>query len=277
MKNIFAALFIFIAFTANAQYYYKDIIGVKESADIIKHYKLNNVRKVVLVSYDADGTKSDDFFVEQTFIPSSQILKTVTRSGVSDGSVLTSYSDDKGNIVKTIDSSESLVSTTIYNYNDAGLLSSIVSTSADNVKGFIITEEHLWEYQNGKIWRMLRIKDKIDTSFVQFKFDEAGNIIEENSIRKGVATQPVFYYYDGNNRLTDIVRFNNKSKRLLPEYLFEYSPANQVIQKITVPSNSSNYLIWRYQYDNNGLKIKEAIYNKQKELTGKIEYQYIKG
>jgi hypothetical protein len=62
--------------------------------------------------------------------------------------------------------------------------------------------------------------------------------------------------------------------KLLPEYMFEYSPANQVIQKITVPANSNNYLIWRFQYNNQGLKTKEAIYNKQKQLTGKIEYQY---
>ena len=56
--------------------------------------------------------------------------------------------------------------------------------------------------------------------------------------------------------------------------MFEYSPANQVIQKITVPSNSDNYLIWRYQYNGQGLKTKEVIYNKQKQLTGKIEYAY---
>jgi YD repeat-containing protein len=56
--------------------------------------------------------------------------------------------------------------------------------------------------------------------------------------------------------------------------MFEYSASNQVIQKITVPSNGSQYLIWRYQYDERGLKIKEAIYNKQKQLTGKIEYLY---
>jgi YD repeat-containing protein len=59
--------------------------------------------------------------------------------------------------------------------------------------------------------------------------------------------------------------------------MFEYSANNQVIQKITVPSNNSEYLIWRYQYDANGLKTKEAIYNKQKQLTGKIDYVYQKG
>ncbi len=124
---------------------------------------------------------------------------------------------------------------------------------------------------------MLRIKNKSDTTLIQFKLDEQGNVVEEQSIRKNVKSDPVYYYYDAQNRLTDIVRFNQKARRLLPEYMFEYSSANQVIQKITVPSNNSDYLIWRYQYDASGLKIKEAIYNKQKQLSGKIEYVYQRG
>ncbi|HWJ30170.1 MAG TPA: hypothetical protein VNS32_26785, partial [Flavisolibacter sp.] len=91
---------------------------------------------------------------------------------------------------------------------------------------------------------------------------------------RGVTTQPVYYYYNSNNQLTDIVRYSNRAKRLLPEYMFEYSSTGQVIQKITVPENSSDYLIWRYQFDTRGLKTKEVIYNKQKQVTGKVEYQY---
>ena len=124
---------------------------------------------------------------------------------------------------------------------------------------------------------MLRIKNGRDTSFVHFKLDDKNNITEEQSTRNGIKSDPVYYYYDAQNRLTDIVRYSAKARRLLPEYMFEYSAANQVIQKITVPSNNSEYLIWRYQYDANGLKIKEAIYTKQKQLTGKIEYVYQKG
>ena len=74
--------------------------------------------------------------------------------------------------------------------------------------------------------------------------------------------------------MTDVVRYNKKAKRLLPDYMFEYSDANQVIQKITVPASGSDYLIWRYQYDAKGLKIREACFDRQKQLTGKIEYNY---
>jgi hypothetical protein len=76
--------------------------------------------------------------------------------------------------------------------------------------------------------------------------------------------------------LTDVVRYNDRAKQLLPEYMFEYSASDQVIQKITVPSNNSDYLIWRYQYNPQGLKIKEVVYSKhdKRNPLGKIEYQY---
>jgi hypothetical protein len=272
MKSLPLILFSLFAASSQAQYYYKDIIGTKETADLIKNYRNNKVTRVLLTSYDAENTKSDDFYVEQLY--SNQVLKTVTRSGVTDESILISYSDVNGNVLRTVDSSETMTSTSTYNYTSDGQLLSVVSNSTDSSHKTSQTEEHLWEYNNGKISRMLRIKDKKDTAYITFKFDDKGNIIEEQSTRKGISSEPVYYYYDNNNRLTDIVRYNNKARRLLPEYLFEYSPANQIIQKITVPANGSDYLIWRYQYDNRGLKIKEAVYNKQKQLTGKIEYQY---
>ncbi|MBD0286638.1 MAG: hypothetical protein ICV79_14595 [Flavisolibacter sp.] len=275
MKTLFIALLTSIGLPTFAQYYYKDIIGTKETEMMINAYRNNKVTRVVLNSYDADGTKSDDFFVEQVYAPATQTLRTITRSGVTDESILISIINAKGQVIKTVDSSEALISTTFYNYNDDDLLTSVVISSSDTNRTVMQQEEHRWEYDNGKINRMLRIKNGTDTTYVQFKLDEKGNIVEEQSLHKGVKSDPVYYYYDAQNRLTDIVRYNNKVRRLLPEYMFEYSPANQVIQKITVPANSSDYLIWRYQYDARGLKVKEAVYNKQKQLTGKIEYQYL--
>jgi hypothetical protein len=274
MKILAILVSLFTNSFVQAQYYYKDIVGTRETAELIKHYKANNVSRVVINSYDAENTKNDDFYVEQFYDPSTQVLRTVTRSGVSDASVLISYTDGSGNVVKTIDSSETSISTTVYVYDPKGLLLTVNSSSADTSNA-AQTEEHIWKYENNNVKSMLRIKNGRDTTVVAFKSDEAGNISEETSTSKGVQSEPVYYYYDNNNRLTDIVRFNKKAKRLLPEYMFEYSTSNQVIQKITVPANGSDYLIWRYQYNNNGLKTKEAVYNKQKQLTGKIEYEYV--
>ena len=62
--------------------------------------------------------------------------------------------------------------------------------------------------------------------------------------------------------------------------MFEYDDKNQVIQRITVlatvryDTKMPDYLIWRYGYDDKGLRTKEVLYGKEKELKGKIEYSY---
>ncbi|MGN6400488.1 MAG: hypothetical protein ACTHMD_08545 [Flavisolibacter sp.] len=274
MKSFLSAIVLLISCSASAQYYYQDIVGTKETSAIMKAYRDNKVNRVVLTSYDENNTRSADFYVEQLFSAANQTLKTTTRSDMDHASVLTSYLDSNNNVIKTMDSSNIVTTITNYTYNPAGLLISITSFSSDSSKRTTESEQHVWQYDNNKIARMLRIKNATDTTYVDFKLDAAGNIIEEQETRRGVKSPSIYYYYDNNNRLTDIVRYNNKAKRLLPEYMFEYSPSNQVIQKITVPSNNDNYLIWRYQYNGQGLKTKEVIYNKQKQLTGKIEYQY---
>jgi|AntDryMetagUQ255_1029468.scaffolds.fasta_scaffold07032_1 antitoxin component YwqK of YwqJK toxin-antitoxin module len=275
MKIFLTSAILCLSFFSNAQYYYSDIIGTKETAAILRLYQQNKVSRVVLNSFDADGMKSEGFYVDQVFSPSAQTLKTTTRSGVANESILTTYLNVKGEVIKTIDSTVALVTTALYNYNATGQLNSILSASKDSTIAITQTEEHKWEYEGDRVLRMLRIKNSIDTSIVQFKIDGNGNVIEETSVRKGVKPEPVLYYYDGQNRLTDVVRFNNKARRLLPVFMFEYSTSNQLIQKITIPHNSSDYLIWRYQYGANGLKIREAVYNKQKELRAKLEYQYV--
>lgn len=273
MRVLLLAAVLSITLSSSAQYYYKDIIGTKASSELIKNYQANKVNRVLLTSYDADNTKSEDFYVEQEYSPISLTLKTITRSDVTNETDLTSTVDASGNVVKTVDSSDAVLSTTVYNYNPAGLLISLVTTSADTNTNNQ-SEQHIWQYVNNKPVRMLRIKNGVDTTIVDFKLDEHGNVSEETETHKGIKSKPVYYYYDGNNRLTDIVRYNERAKRLLPEYMFEYSPSDQIIQQITVPANNSDYLIWRYQYDDKGLKTKEVIYNKQKQLTGKVEYQY---
>jgi len=279
MKISFLAVTIFLSFAVQAQYYYKDIVGTKESADLIKTYMANKVSRVLLTSFDETNTKTEEFYVEQQFSVKDRSLRTITRSGVTNESVLITYFDANGNVIKTVDSTDLMKSVSVYAYNSSGQLTSVVSTSSDSSFRTIQVEEHLWQYNNGKVSGMLRIKNKVDTTYVTFVLDDRGNVIEEQATRKGVKTEPVHYYYDDSNRLTDVVRFNNKARRLLPEYMFEYSASNQVIQKITVPTNNSKYMIWRYQYNNQGLKVREAVYSKddKRKPLGKVEYQYTFG
>jgi YD repeat-containing protein len=274
IKSSLLGLGLLLAGSSGAQYYYKDIIGTRETAELMKTYQANKVNRVVLSSFDAKNTKSEDFFVEQKYLPATRTLQTITRSGVSNESILLSYINDAGQVVQTVDSSETLVSRTEYQYDGSGQLVAVVSTSTDALKQSSLTEAHYWQYEGSKPKRMLRVKNGVDTTVIDFNLDAKGNVIEETSTRKGVRSEPVQYYYDEQNRLTDVVRYNPKARKLLPEYMFSYSDNNQLIQKITVPAHSSDYLIWRFRYDEKGLKTKEAVYNKQKQLTGTIEYQY---
>ncbi|MGZ3851903.1 MAG: RHS repeat domain-containing protein [Flavisolibacter sp.] len=276
MKSLFLATILLIGLSSSAQYYYKDIVGTKESSELIKSYMKNKVARVMLSSYDADNTKSDNLYVQQEFSPGTRVLKTSTGTGEDNGnsSTVFTYADDQGNIVKTVDSSGVVVNTTSYEYDATGNLKLVTTNSSDTTVSE--SEQHLWQWENGKPTKMLRIRNKRDTTYVNFKLDDRGNVSEEAATHKAVPDRPYFYYYNENNQLTDVVRYNERAKQLLPEYMFEYSSSNQVIQKITIPTNNSDYLIWRYQYNPQGLKVKEVVYSKHDKKTpmGKVEYQY---
>lgn len=274
MKALLLCFTTLFCAIAQAQYYYKDVIGNSETTALLHQYKAGKISRVVLQSYDADDTRNEDFLVTQSFDIANGTLHTQTSLGAENASTLTTIINAAGNIVKTVDSNGTSISTTEYFYLPDGKLAKVIAVSADTSGAFQVKEEHHWQWSGSKPAGMLRIRNGKDTSTITFKHDEAGNVTEEHSTRNGVASEPVYYYYNEKNQLTDIVRFNKKAARLLPEYMFEYNGAGQVIQRITFPSNSSEYTIWRYQYNAQGLRIKEAVYNKQKQLTGKIEYQY---
>src|SRR5258708_5578382 len=101
-----------------------------------------------------------------------------------------------------------------------------------------------------------------------------GNIREKRTRRNKVDMPAIYYYYDPENRLTDIVRYNIKAQRLLPVNIFEYQTGERPVSMLVVPEGSNDYQKWIYQYDDKGLKIKESCFNKKRELQGRIEYSY---
>jgi len=277
MKTFFALAWLLFSLESSAQYYYKDIIGTNESAELISSYKKNKVQNVTLNSYTINNTPIDNFSIRQEFLPQQQALRTITKTEYTHPSYLTSYTDATGKVIKTTDSSNGIVNTTVYSYNNSGKLIAVLFMAGDTLAA-VKTDDHIWQYDaKNRASKMLRIKNKKDTAVVWFKVDEVGNVIEEQEKRWISTEEPYYYYYDDANRLTDVVRYNAKADRLLPEQMFEYSSTNQIIQRISVPQNSDDYLIWRFAYDSKGLKIKEVIFNKQKEQTGKVEYSYSLG
>jgi hypothetical protein len=276
MKNIALIFSFFAGFGVNAQYYYKDLAGTRETNSLMGLYLASGVRSVSLKSYNADGSETANFLAGQVIDPGERTMKTISQSGEADSSILVSWFDEKNRLFKTIDTTGSSINTSVYEYDGQGKLMQITSISEDTLKSSRETEVHLWQYDApGKPVKMIRIVNNIDTTVVQFISDGQGNTIEETPYKKDKAGEPVYYYYDNNHHLTDIVRYNNRLKKLLPDYMFEYSDAGQVMQKITVPANrTSDYLIWRYQYDSKGLKTKEACFTNDKQLAGKVEYRY---
>ena len=276
MKNILGSFLILVSsVTLHAQYYYKDIIGTREINQTIKLYLSNKVLSVEATGFDGDGVKNSDFSETHNLFAGNDLLKIATRNKT----VITNEYyrfDPKGLLTNMSDTSSSLVSTTTYAYDEKDNPVLIKNTVTDADDSIYANEVHQWFYNDqGRPLRMLKISNNNDTTEVRFTLDEKGNVIEELPVIKKISGEKTYYYYDSKNRLTDIVRFNTKARRLLPDYMFEYTEKNQVSQKITTLSMMDlGYLIWRYVYDDKGLKTKEASFNKDKVMTGKIEYSY---
>lgn len=275
MKTSVLYLFLFISFNAGAQYFYNDIIGTLELNQQMKLYQLNNVKMITATGTDQNGVKSTNFAEVQEVKENGNALRISTRNA-SDYSVNYNRFDAQTRLISSIDSSSAVISTTTYQYDASGKIILIRNTTKDEANDFNQTEIHQWIYDaEGKPTKMWRIIGSTDSLEIRFFPDENGMTGDEKTFRKGVETAAIYYYYDDNKRLTDIVRYNSKLQKLLPDMMFEYDEQNRVIQKITTtPSINVSYLIWRYIYDAKGLKTKEALFNDDKQLTGKIDYTY---
>ena len=274
MKKLPFLFLLLFYFAANSQYYYKDIVAAADITRLMKTYTANNIQKISAKGITPEGSPSSEF--TEVGEVNGTTLKVTTNNNKSISTLKFNF-NDRGQLINSVDSAINVKSTSTYNYDANGKIMSISNsaTDADSSGDFSQTEVHQYIYKNGKLDKMWRIINKTDSLEVRFVTDEHGNVIEERNFRRGVLADPVYYYYDDRNRLTDIVRFNYKANRLLPDYLFEYDDNDRVIQKITTTSgNNLGYLTWRYLFDEKGLKTKEALFNKDKQLQGRIDYSY---
>ena len=278
MKTILLPFFILCSFAIQAQYYYNDIIGTLETNRQMKIYLNNKVRTVSATGYDQRGAKATDFSEYQEVKENGMALKASSITNMNK-TVIYSKFDALARVIRMTDSSTVIVSVTTYEYDAGGKITKVQNSTKDSANDFNQTETHQWVYNTeGKPEKMWRIINNTDSLEIRFTPDEDGNTGDEKTYRKGVETGVIYYYYDDKKRLTDIVRFNTKVKKLLPDVLFEYDDKDRMIQKITTTSNLTlGYLIWRYIFDEKGLKTKEALFNDDKQLTGKIEYSYTFG
>ncbi len=235
--------------------------------------KTNHIHHVSAKSFESDGEPTEDFKLEQEISPEAKNI-TIHSSYPSSGNSTTINNYKFNKLVETLDSSANILNISKYQYDSAGRISSITTTSEDTFMNSHSEELHQWFYKNDLPSYMLRIKDKADTTVVEFMYDDAGNIGQENWRRKGVIAETYYYYYDAAKNLTDIVRYSQRAKQMLPDFLFQYDASAHMTQQIQIPPGSGDYMIWKYVYNPNGLKKSEFLFDKEKQLVGHIDYSY---
>jgi len=276
MKTLLASIIIIIiAKPAIAQYYYQDIIATQQATEKWKTYKDNKVKSVNILSFESNDQPTEGFLCKLNIKNDYSEITLYTKTDFTKETYSISYYSINGLLKKNVDTSKGYQSVTEYEFDASDNISSFSNSSTETVSNIKNTEQHFWKYgADGKPVSMMKIKNGNDTTFIRFINDEKGNVAEEHAVHNKSEMPAIYYYYDENKRLTDIVRYNAKAKRLLPDYIFTYSNSNQLSSMLFVPEGSSDYNKWIYEYDEKGLRSKESCFSKQKELLGKIEYEY---
>lgn len=258
-----------------AQYFYKDIWMNQQLTKEFSILKNENIRTVSVKSFEDDGEPSEGFYCERKIDRNFSKSDMISRSNITNQSLLVSFYNERGWITRTVDSSETSLARTDYAYDNKGRIITVTNfTKANDEKGGI-TETHQYSYNAaGKLEKMLKRKNNADVSTINFTVDEKGNVADEEEIIKGRKGRKYLYYYDDKNHLTDVVHYNERIKRLMPDYMYEYNQLGQIKQMISTEDNISNYFTWKYTYNDQKLRDSEKCYSKERRLLGSIQYVY---
>lgn len=269
----FAFLFITGICTANAQYYYKDIMSTIKENNEFSVLKNNNLKNIKITSFDENDQPSEGFFCEKKINKSFSQSQLMTKSNITGESLLVTEYNNSGEVIKTTINTPHNTNTAEYKYDSGGHIILITTNTIANGDSSGITETREYFYENGKPVKMLRKKNNFLVSTINFLSDDKENITEEAPTGNST-DKKYYYYYDDNNRLTDVVHYNKIANRLLPDYMFEYNNNNQPKQMISVDETGRNYFIWKYAYDDKKLPEIQKCFSKENQLLGTIQYDY---
>ena len=257
-----------------SQYYFNDMVSTQLSNDQYKLLRTNKIRKIKATSFEADNSVTEGFALEEEIsLDGKKIILSTALSGGK--STVTTRTYELSKLKRTVSSSNGIENKTEYSYTDKGQVQKILFTTTDTAMKSVSTEAHEWNYnETGQPVLMLKIKNRTDTTLIELIKDEQGLVIEEHWKKKNRNLETYYYYYDQKNQLTDIVRYNARLKKLLPDYQYEYDANGKISQMIQVSMSSSSYITWKYSYNEKGLKQKETGFDKEKKLAGRIEYTY---
>lgn len=272
-KSFGLVVLLLFSFPCFSQYYYKDIVSIKQANDEMAGYIKNKIRKVKVKSLEANGEVSEGFFCEKIISKDFKKSDLFTKAVSAPKSQNTSYYNSKGLLESTLDSSDIITTRSTYFYDADNRLLKITSAMRSEDDDFVNTmlEDHVYIYGDDFYPdRMYKIKNRTDSSLILFSKDEHGNISVEKDLKTGSI---YYYYYDEKSRLTDVVHSTEYNPRLIADYIFEYSDNGELSQMISTEAGKQNYLIWKYAYDK-GMLSRERCYDKKRKLLGYIEYEY---
>ncbi len=273
MKVLLVLLAVLFSGVGYGQYYFNDIIATQQSNQNYQALRANKVKKIVATSFEQDNTPTEGFSLEQTLSIDGKKLVTISSTIAGKKNQVTSFFE-LGKLKKTQSFSNGIDNKMEYAYNEKGLIKQLSLTSGDTLAKYKSTEIRIWRYlANGQLSSVLKIKNNADTTDALLVLDEKGNVVEEHWKKKQKETDTYYYYYNTANQLTDIVQYNTRLKKLVPVYVYEYD-SNGNIQQMTQVSTGGKYIVWKYSYNNKGLKLMETCYDQENKILGKIAYQY---
>jgi hypothetical protein len=271
-------LIVFVFTLTNAlkgQYYYQDLVMLGNNNEQFRLMKKERVTKVTAKSVEATGEVTEGFVMEQTFNASYSQLRSTTQVPGSMPSTLVNYYNGQGLLYRTVDSNANVVNVYEYKYDSLNRIAAITNAGRATDDKVKTIETHVWLYgDNGAPSRMLRVRNGSDTLEVSFTSNDKGQVTEERSVVPAGTNHMIYYYYDDQGRISDVVRFQEQLGRLIPDYTFTYDEAGRLKEMMVVQQSGKDYLIWRYMYGSSGLKEKEACFTRDKRLAGTVEYSY---
>jgi hypothetical protein len=264
---------------AQAQYYYNDLIALNQWERKVQTFRKEQVILIQETAILPTGEKQTDY--KQSYILSRCGDTLLKNRSTTEFDIKTTYVfNSTGSLETETEIQPGMYTRIVYKRDVNGNVARIENTHLDSLVDFKDHEIHEWRYntknQPTQLWRIVEQFDgKFDTTTIRFLVDTNGLVTEEQTYKKKTLTSFIYYYYDEKGNLTDIVRYNEKWKRLLPDQLFEYDEKGNIIQRMQLTgSRDVSYLIWRYGFGQNGLLTEEALFNNKKEHTGSIRYSY---
>jgi len=269
-------LFFLILFGSNqlqAQYYYNDLLANIQTHKQYKLLRALKVKKITATAQESANSTPETLLTEEISTDGKRIIIYTYQQNGKTSRTTTQY--EMGKLKKSESNNKGVESSTLYSYNETGLPTLIQSTTKDTFLSSITGEAHQYYYkQDGSPDYAYVIRNQSDTILVNFTTDNQKLVLEETWTRRKKEIEKYYYYYNEKQQLTDIVRFNSKLNKLLPDFVYTYNESGYIIQMIQVPRTSNNYITWKYIYNEKGLKTTETCSNKEKQLLGTVGYSY---